>query len=104
MQLWDVQFGKGDSWADTRNPSTVQEALEWLQGGRCAREREDVLERALARGLQLLSARLQLGGQPAPLHAGPLIAPWAAIASDEGEPDEDSSASLRCPFIPCPAS
>ena len=80
----------------------VQEAHEWLQGGKCAREGEEVLERALARGLQLLSARLQLGGLPAPLQAGALIAPWAAIAPDEGEPDEDSSATLRCPVTPCP--
>lgn len=74
----------------------MQEALEWLVEGGCGCELE--LERGLAgalgRGLQLLSARLQLAGQPAPQPAGPLVAPWAAASSEE-EPDQEPPLAER---------
>ena len=73
----------------------VQEALAWLREGLNVGEAEQELVRALSRSLQLLSARLQLDGQPAPLHAGPLIAPWAATTFDDKEPDQPA-AIQRC--------
>ncbi|EIE27464.1 hypothetical protein COCSUDRAFT_55471 [Coccomyxa subellipsoidea C-169] len=75
--------------------SLLQEALTWLEQESCTAEPQSGLVRALARSLQLLSARLQLDGQPAPLRAGPLIAPWAATAFDEEEADADSAPASR---------
>ena len=74
----------------------VQEALAWLREGSNVGEAGQELVQALSRSLQLLSARLQLDGQPAPLHAGPLIAPWAASTFDDEEPEQDSAAIQRC--------
>ncbi len=79
----------------------VQEALTWLEQESCTAEPQSGLVRALARSLQLLSARLQLDGQPAPLRAGPLIAPWAATAFDEEEADADSAPASRCLTTMC---
>jgi hypothetical protein len=66
----------------------VQSALAWVDGSMTgtAPAAAKPLRGRLTRCLQLLSARLQLSGQPPPLAHGPLAAPWAA-PSDDDPPD-----------------
>lgn len=78
----------------------MQSALDWLSssssspGTAAAVSAEVAVAAAMPRCLQLMSARLQLSGQPPPLQSGPLAAPWAAPITEDGDDDLPASEPL----------
>lgn len=79
----------------------MQDALAWLEGAKAGSAATPAAAAELTRGLQLLSARLQLAapkeeqGAPA-LQPAALIAPWAAVAESDGD-EASLGAGLQLP-------
>ena len=90
-----------------------QDALRWLERAKpgASPAADAASARAaerLTRGLQLLSARLQLAAPdqdaPAALAPGTLSAPWAAAASEAGSDGEavvEAAGSRSVATVPC---